>query len=173
MANRMLCLGIESSCDETALALVEDGRLVDAVLASQADVHALFGGVVPELASREHYRFVGALFDELMRRSGKTNSDIDLVAAARGPGLLGSLLVGVAFAKERGDDLPQQLTEVFREMLADGTVRQIVSRYLDDGFTLEVNRLCSDGTKNTCSILYAAAARLRGRWATAKSSPTP
>ena len=99
MANRMLCLGIESSCDETALALVEDGRLVDAVLASQADVHALFGGVVPELASREHYRFVGALFDELMRRSGKTNSDIDLVAAARGPGLLGSLLVGVAFAK--------------------------------------------------------------------------
>jgi len=99
MANRMLCLGIESSCDETALALVEDGRLVDAVLASQADVHALFGGVVPELASREHYRFVGALFDELMRRSGKSNSDIDLVAAARGPGLLGSLLVGVAFAK--------------------------------------------------------------------------
>ena len=99
MANRMLCLGIESSCDETALALVEDGRLVDAVLASQADVHALFGGVVPELASREHYRFVGALFDELMRRSGKVNSDIDLVAAARGPGLLGSLLVGVAFAK--------------------------------------------------------------------------
>ena len=99
MANHMLCLGIESSCDETALALVEDGRLVDAVLASQADVHALFGGVVPELASREHYRFVGALFDELMRRSGKSNSDIDLVASARGPGLLGSLLVGVAFAK--------------------------------------------------------------------------
>lgn len=95
----MLCLGIESSCDETALALVEDGRLVDAVLASQADVHALFGGVVPELASREHYRFVGALFDELMRRSGRANADIDLVSVARGPGLLGSLLVGVAFAK--------------------------------------------------------------------------
>ena len=99
MAICMLCLGIESSCDETALALVEDGRLVEAVLASQADVHALFGGVVPELASREHYRFVGALFDELMRRSGKANADIDLVSVARGPGLLGSLLVGVAFAK--------------------------------------------------------------------------
>ena len=95
----MLCLGIESSCDETALALVEDGRLVEAVLASQADVHALFGGVVPELASREHYRFVGALFDELMQRSGRANAEIDLIAAARGPGLLGSLLVGVAFAK--------------------------------------------------------------------------
>ena len=99
MANCMLCLGIESSCDETALALVEDGKLVEAVLASQADVHALFGGVVPELASREHYRFVGALFDELLHRSGRASAEIDLIAAARGPGLLGSLLVGVAFAK--------------------------------------------------------------------------
>lgn len=95
----MLCLGIESSCDETALALVEDGRLVEAVLASQAEMHALFGGVVPELASREHYRYMGALYDELMQRSGRHGADIDLVAVARGPGLLGSLLVGTAFAK--------------------------------------------------------------------------
>lgn len=95
----MLCLGIETSCDETALALVEDGVLVASVLASQAKMHALFGGVVPELASREHYRYVGPLFDELMARSGKTAAAIDLVAVARGPGLLGSLLVGVAFAK--------------------------------------------------------------------------
>ena len=95
----MLCLGIESSCDETALALVEDGRLLHSVLSTQADMHALFGGVVPELASREHYRYIGPLFDELMRRSDKSNEEIDLVAVARGPGLLGSLLVGVAFAK--------------------------------------------------------------------------
>ena len=95
----MLCLGIESSCDETALALVEDGRLLASVLASQADVHALFGGVVPELASREHYRYIGPLFDELMRRCRRQAVDIDLVSVARGPGLLGSLLVGVAFAK--------------------------------------------------------------------------
>lgn len=95
----MLCLGIESSCDETALALVEDGRLLDAVLASQADVHALFGGVVPELASREHCRYMGPLLDVLLRRSGRQAADLDLVAVARGPGLLGSLLVGVAFAK--------------------------------------------------------------------------
>ena len=95
----MLCLGVESSCDETALALVEDGVLLHSVLATQADVHALFGGVVPELASREHYRFVGSLFDELIHRTGKKASDIDLVTVARGPGLLGSLLVGVAFAK--------------------------------------------------------------------------
>ena len=91
----MLCLGIESSCDETALALVEDGRLLASVLASQADVHALFGGVVPELASREHYRYIGPLFDELMRRCRRQAVDIDLVSVARGPGLLGSLLVGV------------------------------------------------------------------------------
>ena len=95
----MLCLGIESSCDETALALVEDGRLLDSVLASQADVHALFGGVVPDLASREHYRYIGPLFDELMHRCQRQPADIDLVSVARGPGLLGSLLVGVAFAK--------------------------------------------------------------------------
>ena len=94
----MRCLGIESSCDETAFALVEDGRLKDAVLATQADMHALFGGVVPELASREHYRFCGALYDELMRRTGLAIDDIDVIAVSRGPGLLGSLLVGVAFA---------------------------------------------------------------------------
>ena len=95
----MLCLGIETSCDETALALVRDGKCVESVLATQMDVHALFGGVVPELASREHYRFLGALYDELMRRTGLTLADVDVVAATRGPGLLGALLVGVAFAK--------------------------------------------------------------------------
>lgn len=95
----MLCLGIESSCDETALALVRDGALLSSVLASQVDVHALFGGVVPELASREHYRCMGPLFDTLMARAGCAVTDLDVVAVSRGPGLLGSLLVGVAFAK--------------------------------------------------------------------------
>lgn len=95
----MLCLGIETSCDETALALVQDGHCIDSVLASQADVHALFGGVVPELASREHYRFCAALYDALMERTGLGLADIDVIAVTRGPGLLGALLVGVAFAK--------------------------------------------------------------------------
>lgn len=95
----MLCLGIESSCDESALALVQDGTLLDSVLATQVDIHALFGGVVPELASREHYRFMGPLFDALMARNTVSLQDIDCIAVARGPGLLGSLLVGVAFAK--------------------------------------------------------------------------
>ncbi len=97
--NSMLCLGIETSCDETALALVRDGVVIADVMSSQADVHALFGGVVPELASREHYRLIGALYDEVLRRAGVTAADIDVVAVARGPGLLGSLLVGMGFAK--------------------------------------------------------------------------
>jgi N6-L-threonylcarbamoyladenine synthase len=95
----MLCLGIETSCDETALALVDDGRLTASVMSSQADLHALFGGVVPELASREHGRLIGPLFDFLFSKTDARPCDVDVVAFARGPGLLGSLLVGASFAK--------------------------------------------------------------------------
>ena len=94
-----LCLGIETSCDETALALVEDGRLVAERIATQIDAHALFGGVVPELAGREHLRVLAPLSRELFAAAGRTPADLDGVAVARGPGLLGSLLVGVSFAK--------------------------------------------------------------------------
>lgn len=95
----MLTLGIETSCDETAVALVRDGRLLCEKLATQIDVHALFGGVVPEIASREHLRVLPRLFKELTDETGICPEDIDTVAVARGPGLLGSLLVGVSFAK--------------------------------------------------------------------------
>lgn len=95
----MLTLGIETSCDETALALVRDGVLVHHVMSTQADVHALFGGVVPEIASREHYRLIGVLFDSLLEQTGTNMDDIDAIAVSRGPGLLGSLLVGLGFAK--------------------------------------------------------------------------
>lgn len=101
----MLVLGVESSCDETALALVNEAGVVASVMATQMDLHALFGGVVPELASREHARLIGPLCDELWRQAfpGLDPEEgwrrVDRVAVARGPGLLGSLLVGVAFAK--------------------------------------------------------------------------
>ncbi len=96
----MLCLGIESSCDDTSLALLQDETtLLGQASASQTELHALFGGVVPEMASREHARCIGPLFDALLRDTGVKAADIDLVAVARGPGLLGSLLVGLAFAK--------------------------------------------------------------------------
>ena len=95
----MLCLGIESSCDDTSLALVREGRLLAQATASQVPLHALFGGVVPEMASREHARLIGPLFDKLLRGSGIHPDKITVAAVARGPGLLGSLLVGTAFAK--------------------------------------------------------------------------
>lgn len=95
----MICLGIETSCDETGVALCADGRPIAERLGSQADLHALFGGVVPELASREHLRRAGPLLEALLADAGTRLSDVDAVAVARGPGLLGSLLVGLSLAK--------------------------------------------------------------------------
>lgn len=95
----MLVLGIESSCDETALALVQDGKILEEVLFSQAGLHAIFGGVVPELASRGHIKYIGFLFDKLIDKAKIRLQSIDAIAVTRGPGLLGSLLVGAGFAK--------------------------------------------------------------------------
>lgn len=95
----MLVLGVETSCDETGVALVRDGRFVAECLASQTDIHAVFGGVVPEIASREHQRMLPILFRDLLTKTGSTAQDINAIAVARGPGLLGSLLVGLSFAK--------------------------------------------------------------------------
>ena len=96
----MLILAFESSCDETAVAVVRDGRKVlsDAIL-SQADMHALYGGVVPEIASRKHVEAIAALTDQALREAGITRREIDAVAVTYGPGLIGALLVAVSFAK--------------------------------------------------------------------------
>jgi len=96
----MLVLGVESSCDETAVAIVRDGKEVLAnVVLSQIDIHTKFGGVVPEIASREHVYNVSMCFEEAFKQSGLKPSDIDLVSVTKGPGLIGSLLVGVNAAK--------------------------------------------------------------------------
>lgn len=95
----MLVLGVETSCDDTGVALVRDGRLVAERIGSQADLHSLFGGVVPEIASREHLRLLTPLARSLLDEADVGPESIDTVAAARGPGLLGSLLVGLSFAK--------------------------------------------------------------------------
>ena len=95
----MLTLGIESSCDDTSLALVQEGRLLAMQTASQTGIHALFGGVVPELASRRHGAAMAGLFAQVTAQAGVAAKDIEVVAVSRGPGLLGSLLVGTAFAK--------------------------------------------------------------------------
>ena len=96
----MKVLGIETSCDETAVAVVEDGLKLHAnVLASQHAIHDRFGGVVPELASRAHVERLNPLLDEALRVAGADWRDIDAVAVTQGPGLVGSLLVGLATAK--------------------------------------------------------------------------
>jgi len=93
-------LGIETSCDETAAAVVEDGRAVhSSVVSSQVDLHARFGGVVPEIASRAHVELVGDVVAEALLEAGVELSELDAVAACHGPGLAGALLVGVSAAK--------------------------------------------------------------------------
>jgi N6-L-threonylcarbamoyladenine synthase len=109
----MLMLGIESSCDETAAALVEDGRKVlSNVVASQIDTHRSFGGVVPELASREHLRNIGYVVRQAFDDAGKEYGDIDGIAVTQGPGLIGSLLVGVSFAKAMAYSIDKPLVPV-------------------------------------------------------------
>ena len=96
----MNILAIESSCDETAVALVADGRTVlTDCIASQVDLHRIYGGVVPEIASRKHIEAIYGLADQALERTGLTRKDIDAVAVTYAPGLIGAVLVGVNFAK--------------------------------------------------------------------------
>ncbi|MDR1866533.1 MAG: tRNA (adenosine(37)-N6)-threonylcarbamoyltransferase complex transferase subunit TsaD [Bacteroidales bacterium] len=94
----MFILGIESSCDDTSAAVVRDGYILSSVIASQ-DVHRQYGGVVPELASRAHQQNIVPVVDAALKQAGVERKDVHAVAFTRGPGLLGSLLVGVSFAK--------------------------------------------------------------------------
>lgn len=109
----MKILAFESSCDETAVAVVEDGRrvLADAI-ASQADLHALYGGVVPELASRKHVEVIAALTEQALRDADCTRQDIDAVAVTYAPGLIGAVLVGLSFAKSMAFSLGVPLIPV-------------------------------------------------------------
>ena len=100
-------LGIESSCDDTSAAVIKNGVLLSSVIASQA-VHEAYGGVVPELASRAHQQNIVPVVHEALKRAGVTKEQLSAVAFTRGPGLMGSLLVGVSFAKglARSLDIP-------------------------------------------------------------------
>lgn len=96
----MICLGIESSCDETAVAIIEDGRKVLAnVVSTQIPIHKKFGGVVPEIASRKHLTNIAFVVKEALDSANLTFKDIDYIGVTYGPGLIGALLVGVAYAK--------------------------------------------------------------------------
>jgi N6-L-threonylcarbamoyladenine synthase len=106
-------LGIESSCDETAAAVVADGReILSSVVASQMDIHRKYGGVVPELASREHLRQIVPVVREALAQAGLSLSDIDAIGVTQGPGLIGSLLVGVTYGKVLALELGKPLVPV-------------------------------------------------------------
>ncbi|HEX6702646.1 MAG TPA: tRNA (adenosine(37)-N6)-threonylcarbamoyltransferase complex transferase subunit TsaD [Gaiellaceae bacterium] len=94
-----MILALETSCDETSAALVEDGRIRSNVVSSQADLHARYGGVVPEVASRRHLELVSPVVREALAEADAKLDDVDLVAVTTGPGLIGALLVGLAAAK--------------------------------------------------------------------------
>ena len=98
--NDVLILAIESSCDETAAAVVKNGReVLSNIISSQIDLHTLYGGVVPELASRKHIEKINQVISQALSEAGATLSDLTAVGVTYGPGLVGALLVGVAEAK--------------------------------------------------------------------------
>src|SRR6266852_2581032 len=106
-------LGIESSCDETAAAVVADGReILSSVVASQIDIHRKYGGVVPELASREHLRRIVPVVREALEQAKMSLSDVDAIGVTQGPGLVGSLLVGITYGKTLAESLGKPLVPV-------------------------------------------------------------
>lgn len=97
---RVFTLGIETSCDETSAAIIQDGRIICSnIIASQIPVHRRFGGVVPEIASRQHVEAIIPVVDEAMRQAGVEWADLSSIAVTQGPGLVGALLVGLSYAK--------------------------------------------------------------------------
>lgn len=108
-----LILGIESSCDETAAAVVKNGvDILSNVINTQIDIHKIYGGVVPEIASRKHIESIDAVVNEALKEAGVTFEDIDAIAVTYGPGLVGALLVGVSFAKGLAYALKKPLVPV-------------------------------------------------------------
>lgn len=109
----MLILGVESSCDETALALVRDGReVLSSIIASQTDIHAKWGGVIPEIAAREHLTAIFQLYEQLLSEAKVSPREIDAIGATQGPGLIGCLLVGASFAKGLSQSLGKPLIPI-------------------------------------------------------------
>lgn len=108
----MLILAIETSCDETAAALVEDGNILSSAIFTQIDIHRLYGGVVPEIASRNHIIKIAEIVDRALEEAGKTLDDVDKIAVTKGPGLVGALLVGLNYAKSLAYALSKPLIGV-------------------------------------------------------------
>jgi N6-L-threonylcarbamoyladenine synthase len=146
-------LGIESSCDETAAAIVADGReILSSVVASQASVHEKYGGVVPELASREHLRTIVPVVREALDRAGLNYEDIDAIGVTYGPGLIGSLLVGLTYGKVVANALGKPLIAVNH---LEGHVRAVFLEAFRTGREPRLPAVClivSGGHTQLCEV---------------------
>ena len=135
-----LILGIESSCDETAAAVVADGRrILSNIVASQIAIHRNFGGVVPEIASREHLRQIVPVVREAIKQAEVSLSDLDAIAVTRGPGLIGALLVGVTYGKTLALGLGKPLIAVNH---LEGHVHAVFLEATDDGNSPSLPAVC-------------------------------
>jgi N6-L-threonylcarbamoyladenine synthase len=135
MNKKITILGIESSCDDTSAAVIQDGILLSNIIAGQ-DVHADYGGVVPELASRAHQQNIIPVVHEALKKAGIDKSEISAVAFTRGPGLLGSLLVGTSFAKGFAQALNIPLIDVnhlqahvMAHFISEGKLNEKIPRF--------------------------------------------
>ena len=126
MSKSIVILGIESSCDDTSAAVLKDGKILANIVASQS-IHKLYGGVVPELASRAHQQNIIPVVDQAIKQAGISKNDINAIAFTRGPGLMGSLLVGTSFSKAFALGLNIPLIEV------NHMQGHILAHFIDDG----------------------------------------
>lgn len=140
MRSGVKILGIESSCDETAAAVVVDGRrILSSVVASQIDIHRKYGGVVPELASREHLRQIVPVVREAMAGAGLKFEDLDAIGVTQGPGLVGSLLVGITYGKTLAGALGKPLVAVNH---LEGHVRAVFLEAFQKGQEPKLPAVC-------------------------------
>ena len=96
----MITIGIDTSCDDTSISVLEDdNKILSNIVSSQVDLHRFFGGIVPEIASRKHVELIDGIYDDVLKEAGVLSQDIDLVSVTNGPGLIGSILAGLCFAK--------------------------------------------------------------------------
>ena len=138
--NGVKILGIESSCDETAAAVVEDGRkILSSVVASQIEIHRKYGGVVPELASREHLRQIVPVVREAMAGAGLQFGELDAIGVTQGPGLVGSLLVGITYGKTLAAAMGKPLVAVNH---LEGHVHAVFLEAFQKGETPKLPAVC-------------------------------
>ena len=158
--NDITILGIESSCDETAAAVVRNGReVLSNVINTQIDIHKKFGGVVPEVASRRHIENIDIVIDEALEQAGVTFDDIDAIAVTYGPGLIGALLVGVSSAKALAFALDKPLVPV-HHIMGHISANYVAHKALQPPFTCLV---ASGGHSHIVEVEDYGKCRIMGR----------